>query len=754
MHLVVRWLAVPLATAAAVLLIAQISAQFSSTNVEVQLAVTARIDEQDRLEFGVIPPGGASADRLLPRARFLAWDQVQDATGWRSSSPVSFRIGPQSGDTLVVRVVARATGEETVEFGLQQQTGDGTWGERILPPRRLFPLTSVASIWLRSRFVTVDVSGVGLSDCTINQKLAIGRGCRYPGSDEVFAVDLNGRGTYRSESAANHLQVRFNIGPAFHQLQAQSDQDLWRITALGVLPLCTRDQLVALGQTCDHPQTGDEFAVASDGSATFRDRAYESGTIQMADLEAVRSAGATGWTMIRVAAPPQIDAIRCSPSNPMLGEIVRCTAESGAMFDAHSWSAAVGSPHRSSAAEYVTTFGSARDVTIRLSATAVTGGETTSTAILRVHESPAVRQIICTPAEPAIGMPFVCQAHVTGLASSLSWFVDDVLVRSGLNQLITTLDEPGEYQLRFVADSGRGPRDEDAITLNARVTAVQISAGYGHTCALDGVGHLECWGVNWEGQTAVPPGRFKQASAGSMHTCAIDLDDRVQCWGENQKSDRSYTGQTDPPAGSFRQVSAGSNHTCGVRFNDQVECWGTYVNGGNPQLDGTYNQVDAGGDFTCGVTTAGLVQCDNSTGLLSAPPPAGEFVFVSTAGTRACGILPNNTMHCWNANSTKYPVTTPGESQRFLTVSVAAWHTCTITVDQEPFFDDGEVNCWQHNVLDFNHNKGQTIPPDERFVDIASGTFHTCGIKTNGKVACWGDGRYSQLDVPERFADP
>lgn len=646
MHQVARWLAVPLATAVAALLIVQISAQFSSTSVELQLAVTARIDDQDRLEFGVIPPGGASADRILPRARFLAWDQVQTATGWRSSSPVDVRVGEQTGETIVVRVVARATGAETVEFGLQQQAGDGGWGERILPPRRLFPLTSVASIWLRSRFVTVDVSDVGLSDCTVDQQLAIGRGCRYPGSDEVFAVDLRGRGTYRGESVSNRLQVRFNIGTAFHQLQAESERDVWRVTGLGVLPLCTRDQVVTHSQTCDHPGTGDEFSVAGDGSATFRDQTYQSGTIQLTDFEAVRTSRTTGWTMTRVAAPPRIEAIRCSPSDPMVGETVRCKAESSTLFDAHSWSAASGSPRRSSAAEFVTTFAGARDITIRLSATAVTGGDATSTASLRVHETPSVRRVTCTPGEPGIGLPFVCQAQVSGLANRQSWYVDDVLVRSGSNQLTTTLDEPGEHRIRFVADSGRGPSDDDSVSVSARVTAVQISAGYGHTCALDGVGQLECWGVNWEGQTVVPPGRFKQVSAGSMHTCAIDLDDRVQCWGENQKSDGSYTGQTDPPAGRFRQVSAGSNHTCGIRFDDQVECWGTYVNGGTPQLNGTYSQIDAGGDFTCGVTTAGLVQCDSSTGLRSVPPPAGHFVFVSTAGIRACGILPDDTMLC------------------------------------------------------------------------------------------------------------
>lgn len=749
---VVRWLLVLLALAATVLLITQISAQMSSTSVEVQLAVTARIDERDRLEFGVIPPAGATSARILPRARFLRLDQAQVASGWRSSTPVSVRVGTQSGDTVVVRIVARATGAETVEFGLQQMAADGAWAERILPSRRFFPLATVAGIWLRSRSTAVDVSSVDLSDCTLDQQIAHGRGCRYPGSTEVFAVDLQGRGTYRSESAANRLDVRFNIGTVFHELQAESERDVWRITGLGVLPLCHRDQIVTHGQTCDHPQTGDEFAVARDGSATFRGHTYQSGTIGLVDFEAVRSERATAWTMMRVAAYPHIEAISCSPSDPMVDEVVRCTAVSSTPLDAYDWAVSSGSPRRSSAAEFVTTFGRARDASIRLSATAVTGGDGVTAVFLRVYEPPTVGQITCTPSEPGIGVDVICEAQVSGLANRQSWFIDDVLVHSGSAKLTTSLDEPGQHQVRFVADSRRGPSDEGTVSVNARVTAVQISAGYGHTCVLDGVGHIDCWGVNWKGQTDFPGGRFKQISAGYQHTCAIDFNDQVQCWGDNQRSDRSYAGQSDPPTGRFRQVSAGGVHTCGIRFNDKVECWGTYFSGRIPSLEGSFEQIDSGNRNTCGITVDGDVQCDSAGGP-STTPPTGRFSQINQQELRACAILPDSSMFCWNLNDDRYPVTTPGASQRFRTVSVAAWHTCAITVDQEPFFDDGEAYCWQHSVLDINHNKGQTIPPDERFVEIASGTFHTCGIKTNGKVVCWGDGSYGQLDVPERFAD-
>jgi len=32
---------------------------------------------------------------------------------------------------------------------------------------------------------------------------------------------------------------------------------------------------------------------------------------------------------------------------------------------------------------------------------------------------------------------------------------------------------------------------------------------------------------------------------------------------------------------------------------------------------------------------------------------------------------------------------------------------------------------------------------------IAAGRFHTCALKTNGKVLCWGDNRYNQTTIPE-----
>ena len=129
----------------------------------------------------------------------------------------------------------------------------------------------------------------------------------------------------------------------------------------------------------------------------------------------------------------------------------------------------------------------------------------------------------CLPSDPGVGDRLVCQADSSGLVTGLTWRVNDVRVRSGSSELSTSFDEPGDYRITFVADSGRGRSDQRTVIVTANVRAVDITAGYGHTCALDVTGHIECWGYNSHGQADPPDGQFKQISAGYQHTCAIDV---------------------------------------------------------------------------------------------------------------------------------------------------------------------------------------------------------------------------------------
>ena len=100
----------------------------------------------------------------------------------------------------------------------------------------------------------------------------------------------------------------------------------------------------------------------------------------------------------------------------------------------------------------------------------------------------------------------------------------------------------------------------------------------------------------------------------------------------------------------------------------------------------------------------------------------------------------------------------PRTRPRYISVSSGAVHTCALR-------DDGAVVCWgagTERIIDGSHpiHLGQSNPPpDERFVAISSGFVHTCGLREDGKAVCWGaqgdeaDHEKGQADPPqdERF---
>jgi hypothetical protein len=67
----------------------------------------------------------------------------------------------------------------------------------------------------------------------------------------------------------------------------------------------------------------------------------------------------------------------------------------------------------------------------------------------------------------------------------------------------------------------------------------------------------------------------------------------------------------------------------------------------------------------------------------------------------------------------------------FKSVSAGGYHTCGVKTDNS-------VVCWGRN------NSGQASPPNGTFIQISGGTSHTCGRKTNGSVVCWGRDYHGQ----------
>ena len=77
--------------------------------------------------------------------------------------------------------------------------------------------------------------------------------------------------------------------------------------------------------------------------------------------------------------------------------------------------------------------------------------------------------------------------------------------------------------------------------------------------------------------------------------------------------------------------------------------------------------------------------------------------------------------------------TTPASS--LVSVSAGWDHTCGVR-------SDGSVACWGR------YDSGQSTPPAGSFVSVSAGGGHTCGVRGDGSVACWGGYDVGQSTPP------
>ncbi len=215
-----------------------------------------------------------------------------------------------------------------------------------------------------------------------------------------------------------------------------------------------------------------------------------------------------------------------------------------------------------------------------------------------------------------------------------------------------------------------------AVSLGTGRTATAISAGFTHTCALLDNATVKCWGQGTDGRlglgnitnrgdstspghqmgdnlptVSLGTGRTAVAvSAGFSHTCALLDNATVKCWGANQFGQLGL-GDTTPrgdaggemgdslPAVSLgtgrtvTAISAGAGYDCARLDNATVKCWGSNSSG----------QLGLGDTVNRGV--AAVEMGDN---LPAVQLGAGHTATAVTTGDSfACVRLDDATLKCW-----------------------------------------------------------------------------------------------------------
>ncbi len=224
-------------------------------------------------------------------------------------------------------------------------------------------------------------------------------------------------------------------------------------------------------------------------------------------------------------------------------------------------------------------------------------------------------------------------------------------------------------------------------------------------------------------------------------------------------------------------VSAGSGHSC-AGLGGAVLCWGGLSaaegRAGEPpprplpyRVDGisTAASLDAGGATrTCAVTEARRVMCWS----LDAPPVdvgLTDARQVSVGDRHACALRGAGEVWCWGDNHRGQlgdgslqprtePVRVPGLDEA-VQLSAGWYHSCAT-------LRGGRVWCWgdtSHGQLGDGRQAEPSTEPTpalhlEDAVEVHAGQFHTCALRRNGYVTCWGSNLSGQLGDGTRDSSP
>ena len=294
-----------------------------------------------------------------------------------------------------------------------------------------------------------------------------------------------------------------------------------------------------------------------------------------------------------------------------------------------------------------------------------------------------------------------------------------------------------------------------------------VGVGFYHACAIAEDLTVRCWGDNGDGQlgdgtneshnSPAPVTDLTLAvalTAGKEHSCALRTDGTVWCWGSNDEGQLGIgsevaTHMPSPVAGisSAIRVSAGDSHSCALLGDGTARCWG-YNNVG--QLG---NGTNLDSDESEAVD--GLVDCSE----------------IGASAYYSCAVC-SGTVWCWGSNSygnfgdgSKDSSVVPVQAAEGLVdvtgVAVGFTHSCAVK-------DDGSVSCWGDNSFGqlgdgskVDSPFPKVVPGISDAISVVAGAYHTCTLHVGGAVSCWGrnsvgnlgDGTLENKTVPTAVKD-
>lgn len=302
--------------------------------------------------------------------------------------------------------------------------------------------------------------------------------------------------------------------------------------------------------------------------------------------------------------------------------------------------------------------------------------------------------------------------------------------------------------------------------INSGFQSVVVSSGY--KCGIKKAdGSLFCWGstLDRDDERLNTPGglNYIDIASSSGHACAIQSPQgKIVCWGNDNMGQSTYPGEPEDNQ-DYIKVVVGLRHTCGLKgSNGQIDCWGDMVYAGvgiDPPLPNhSYTDLTSSDVGLCAIRgDEGQVLCWGRTrghdfqNINHNPPdtlvqPNRDYIKISKSDKFICGLKRNGELVCWGTPiaGVNYPPENEDQPNRnYHQVSKGIDHVCGIQGD------DRKIVCWGHVTpeIDFDPDENQD------FIEVKLRGNHSCALKEDGRIFCWGIDSHGQILGPENSAE-
>ncbi|MCA9620241.1 MAG: hypothetical protein KC731_14565, partial [Myxococcales bacterium] len=309
-----------------------------------------------------------------------------------------------------------------------------------------------------------------------------------------------------------------------------------------------------------------------------------------------------------------------------------------------------------------------------------------------------------------------------------------------------------------LGDGQRHYQDEVTVKVGE---ARGIVGGFNTTCVVLATGRVSCWGRDQSafdvmgaksGPIDVGLEGVERLAIGGHRICAAHRDGKVTCFGN--LSSRAFV----PVVGlsGATRIAAGDDTSCALRGEGELWCWGRWGDSAVGRARLVHDVDDAvalamgktpGRSWDgCVARKSGRVTCWDGPEL--SDPGLDDAVSVAMVHHHACALRRGGKVSCWGDHA-HGGLGAPDEyldrAREVPGISDAV--EVVVSGDSSCILDRrGAVWCWGDNdsgLLALGHDRRMTTiaPQRSRMLGaktLASGPSHTCALRLDGQVACWG----------------